>query len=135
MIGETTMTGNLIPQMPVTQESQAVKTLIEFVTGKPCEELPEVFKLANGVQLTRSSKGDAYYVTSAQGCTCRGYVYRHRCKHMAALEEDTPAKTAAQIYQEKQRARKALAKTLPPVDSIKPTESWANGYNGPVEAV
>lgn len=135
MIGETTMTGNLIPQMPVTQESQAVKTLIEFVTGKPCEELPAVFKLVDGAQLTRSSKGDCFYVTSKQGCTCRGYQYRHRCKHVAALEGDKPAKSAAQLYQEKQRAWKALAKTLPPVDSIAPTESWANGYNGPVEAV
>ena len=125
----------LEPKLAVTQTAESVKQLIEFVSGKPCQELPEVFKLANGVQLTRSSKGDAYYVTSAQGCTCRGYVYRHRCKHMAALEEDTPAKTAAQIYQEKQRARKALAKTLSPVDSIKPTESWADGHNGPVSEV
>ena len=46
---------------PLTQSAEAVKQLIEYVTGKPCEEQPAIFKLADGAQLTKSSKGDAYY--------------------------------------------------------------------------
>jgi len=33
---------------PLTQEAAAVKQLIEFVTGKPCEESPSTFALLAG---------------------------------------------------------------------------------------
>lgn len=117
------MAGKLIPEVPITQETAAVKTLIEFITGKPCEELPVVFKLADGAQLTRSNKGDVYYYTSSKACTCPGYQYRHApCKHMRSLEGSKPAKSAAEVYQEKQRAGRAAAKQglIEPVDSLMP---------------
>jgi hypothetical protein len=50
----------------LTQDSKAVKSLIEFITCKPCKELPTIFALANGAQLTKSRNGDAYYTTTAQ---------------------------------------------------------------------
>lgn len=122
------MAGKLIPEMPVTQESSAVKALIEFVTGEPCKELPAVFELADGAQLTRSNRGDVYYFTSLKACTCPGYQYRHApCKHMRCLEGSKPAKSAAELYQEKQRARRAEAKRglSEPVDSVMPQGKFA----------
>jgi len=47
-----------------TQRGEAVQALIEFLSGSPCQELPAVVRLANGWQLTKSSKGDAYHMTS-----------------------------------------------------------------------
>jgi len=49
---------------PLTQSAEAAKQLIEYLTSKSCEELPATFALANGAQLTRSGKGDAYYITT-----------------------------------------------------------------------
>jgi len=113
----------LEPKLAVTQTAASVKQLIEFVSGKPCQEMPAVFKLANGVQLNRSSKGDAYYVTSKQGCSCKAGQFGRVCKHRTPLlEGDKPIKSAAELYQEKQRARRAAAKALPPVDSIMPRD-------------
>jgi hypothetical protein len=110
----------LEPKLPATQTAESVKHLIEFVSGNPCQELPAVFKLTNGVQLTRSSKGDAYYVTSKQGCTCSGYTYRRTCRHVTALEDGKPSQ--AELYQRRQRElrAKATAGLIEPVDSIKP---------------
>jgi len=68
---------------PVTQSVQAVVELLTFL-GMP-SELPEVLKLADGSQLTKSSKWDCYYYTSPKGCSCPGYFYRHSCKHVKAL--------------------------------------------------
>ena len=125
------MAGNLIPEMPVTQTIESGKALAKFLGM--AEETPEIISLANGARLVLSGKRDCYYVATPQSCSCRAGQFGKVCKHRRPLLK--PEKSAAELYQEKQRARKALAKTLPPVDSIKPTESWANGYNGPVEAV
>jgi len=74
---------------PKTQSIEAVKSLIEFVTGAKCQDLLAVVKLANGWQLTRSSKGDCYYVTSPKECSCPGFHYRRTCRHVAALAGQT----------------------------------------------
>lgn len=37
-----------MPGKIVTQDAKAVKAHIEFITGKPCKELPAIFALANG---------------------------------------------------------------------------------------
>lgn len=68
---------------PVTQSMQAVVELLTFLGMS--SELPAVIKLADGAQLTRSSKGDCYYYTSPKGCSCPGYTYRRTCKHMKSL--------------------------------------------------
>jgi hypothetical protein len=70
-----------------TQTCDAVKGLIEFVTGTKCGELPAVVELPHGWQLTRSSKGDCYYMTSARECSCPGFYYRQSCKHVEALRD------------------------------------------------
>jgi len=69
--------------MPVTQSAQAIAEMLIFL-GMP-SELPAVLKLADGAQLTKSSKGDCYYYTTPRGCSCPGFTYRHTCKHVKAL--------------------------------------------------
>jgi hypothetical protein len=71
---------------PLTQSAEAVKQLIEFVTWKPFEELPANFTLSNGAQLTKSSKGDVFYMTTPTACSCPGFTYRGSCKHVTALK-------------------------------------------------
>ncbi len=98
---------------PVTQTAEAVKQLIEYVSGKPCDDLPAVFALANGAQLTRSSKSDSYYVTTPTACSCPGRTYHpgQPCKHMKALlRGEAPKMTEAQAYQARQRGLRAKSK-------------------------
>jgi len=38
-------------------------------------------------QLTKSSKGDCYYVSSKNECSCPGFHYRRTCKHVKAFRE------------------------------------------------
>jgi len=117
---------------PLTQDVAAVKQLIEFVTGKPCAELPATFALANGAQLTRSSKGDVFYMTTPTACSCpaRAYNPGQACKHMKGNSREA-SRAQARAYQARQRTRGSS------VDSIRPgkDEGWAGGRNGPVEAI
>jgi hypothetical protein len=62
----------------ISQKVESVVELLNFL-GKPIDPLPEIVKLADGAQLTKSSKGDCYYHTSPEGCTCPGFYYRHTC--------------------------------------------------------
>ncbi len=127
------MVGVITPSVPVTQTIESGKALARFLGM--AEETPEVISLADGARLVLSSKQDCYYVATVKSCSCRAGRFGKVCKHRRPLLK--PEKSAAELYQEKQRARRAAARAGPiePVDSIKPTESWANGYNGPVEAV
>jgi hypothetical protein len=68
-----------------TQSSESVAKLLNFL-GKPENPLPAIVPLADGLQLTKSSKGDVYYFTSQEFCTCPGFHYRRSCKHVKALE-------------------------------------------------
>jgi hypothetical protein len=144
---------------PLTQSAKAVKQLIEFVTGKPCEELPANFALANGAQLTKSSKGDVFYMTTPGGCSCPGFTYRGSCKHVTALKSGNGmdgSRSQAQAYQARQRelrtrAKAGMAESLPEptgparrlaqpladVQSvrIKPEGKWPGGFNGPVTEI
>jgi len=70
---------------PRSQPVDAVKSMIEFFDGKACERLPKVVMLANNTRLTRSGKGDCYYVSSKNECSCPGFHYHRSCKHIKAL--------------------------------------------------
>jgi hypothetical protein len=137
---------------PLTQSAEAVKALIEFVTGKPCEELPANFALSNGAQLTKSSKGDVFYVTTPTACSCPGFTYRGSCKHVTTLRSSNSldgSRSQAQAYQARQRELRAKARAgslpepigparrlaRPPEDSIQPAGKWPGGFNGPVNEI
>ena len=128
----------LVPEVPLTQESKAVKALIEFITGKPCKELPASFALSNGAKLTKSSKGDVYYMTTVKACSCPGFAYHHTCKHVKALQNPNSVEASraqAKAYQAKQRELREKARASLPfevIDSIRPSEKWVGGHNGPI---
>jgi hypothetical protein len=67
-----------------TQSIEAVVELLNFLE-KPIDPMPDIVKLVDGGQLTKSSKRDCYYYTSPTGCSCPGFFYRHNCKHIKAL--------------------------------------------------
>ena len=69
---------------PVTQNVESVVELLNFL-GKSSQPLPDMVPLANSAQLTKSSKGDCYYYTSAKSCTCPGFFYRNSCKHVKSI--------------------------------------------------
>jgi hypothetical protein len=73
----------------VTQSTAAVVELLTSL-GKPSNPLPAIVPLASGSQLVKSSKGDCYYVTSPESCTCPGFHYRHTCKHIKAMQSIKP---------------------------------------------
>jgi hypothetical protein len=119
---------------PLTQRAEAVKQLIEFVTAKPCEELPANFALSNGAQLTKSSKGDVFYMTTPTACSCPGFTYRGSCKHMTALKCGG-TRSQAQAYQARQRELRAKAGRSLPETCIKPEGKWPGDMNGPVNEI
>jgi hypothetical protein len=88
-----------------TQSVEAIVELLKYL-GQPVEPLPEIVKLADGAQLTKSSRGDCFYYTSPKGCTCPGFFYRHNCKHMKALAVSSPmhrGQTLAETLEEADR--------------------------------
>jgi hypothetical protein len=93
---------------PLTQRAEAVKQLIEFVTGKPCEELPANFALVNGAQLTKSSKGDVFYVTTP--IVDRASIWQHLGAAIAWMAPDhkhRPTKPARESLGRRQRPEEA----------------------------
>jgi len=78
---------------PKTQSFESVKAMLEFLTGEQVRELPAVVRLANGWQLIRSSKGDAYYMTSLRECSRPGYHYRRTCRHVKSLRDKEEARS------------------------------------------
>jgi hypothetical protein len=139
-----------LSEAPVTQSIGAVVSLLKYI-GKPFDPLPEIVPLSECSQLTRSSKGDCYYMTSLKGCTCIGFVYHQNCRHMKILRKEAEAapeekagkiaiakaacaesRHQAQEYQARQRELKAKTSHLEPDDSIRPSGKWPGGHNGPV---
>jgi len=78
------MAGKFIAEnnSPVTQSNEAVKALLTF-QGKDTTEMAAFYRMAANLVLVRSNKGDVYYVTTPQNCSCPSQSYREgRCKHM-----------------------------------------------------
>jgi hypothetical protein len=95
---------NLLAELvgPTTQTIESGKALAKFLGLS--EELPESIALANGARLTLSIKGDCFYVTSSQGCSCPEFAYRRTCEHMNALKGPKPrGQTMAEILEEHDR--------------------------------
>ena len=70
---------------PCTQDIASGKALAKYLGLK--EEQPETIILANGARLVMSTKRDAYYFVSVEGCSCKGGQYGRICRHRKALEE------------------------------------------------
>jgi len=119
-----------------TQSVESVKAMLEFLNGEQVRELPAVVRMANGTRLTKSSKGDCFYMTTSKACSCPANTYHpgQSCKHMKALltgNSVEASRAQARAYQARQRAAR-LKPTEQQVDSIRPAGKWAGGHNGPV---
>jgi len=122
VFGENTMNGKtLIGNTAVTtQTPQAVAALLKFCK-RPSNPMPTFVELNGGVRLTRSKKGDCYYTTSLNDCSCKARTFNPGtpCNHMKALQASVAmadSKEHAKAYQAKERALRGSA---PMVDSIR----------------
>jgi len=125
-------------ESPKTQSIDSVKSLLAFI-GRASDPLPSSVELAGGARLTKSNKGDCFYVTTPTVCSCPAAAYNpgQVCKHRKALQDGatpTPARTQARDYQARQRAAREMAKAgrSEHVDSIR---SDMTGFRPTFEAV
>lgn len=103
---------------PITQSVEAVKTLLAMV-GRASDPLPTDVSLDNGrLVLVLSNKRDAYYVVTAQACSCPAASWHpgQRCKHQRKYFAEQLASSVASER----------------VDSLRPAGKWPGGNNGPV---
>jgi hypothetical protein len=93
----------IVKLTPITQSVNSVVELLNFL-GRPSNPLPESVELADGLQLTKSSKCDVYYCTAQEFCTCPGFHYRRTCKHVKALACIRPhGQSMAKVLEEQDR--------------------------------
>ena len=112
------MTTRVLFGAPVTQSTEAIESLLKYL-GKPIDPLPDVVKLLDMV-LVLNNRKDAYYITTAQSCSCPSAAYRpgQKCKHQRRYfpGTDAPGHVTAETS-----------------DSIRPSGKWPGGFNGPVD--
>ncbi len=108
---------------PKTQSVEAVKALLSWM-GRDVELLPDHVQL-DGARLTKSSKGDVYYMVTPTACSCPARCYHpgEPCKHMTSLLTGNgreASRAQARAYQARQRALREQARTAP--SAPEPTE-------------
>lgn len=122
------MSGKVLVRMesPKTQSIDSVKSLLAFI-GRASDPLPSSVELAGGARLTKSNKGDCFYVTTPTACSCPAAAYNpgQVCKHRKALQDGatlSPSRAQAAAYQQRQREARAQAKAglVQQMDSIRP---------------
>ncbi|OPX79245.1 MAG: hypothetical protein A4E45_00774 [Methanosaeta sp. PtaB.Bin039] len=95
------MNGKTILSMtsPVTQTVEAVTQLIKYRNrGQGPAEMPDFYRISANMVLVRSKKGDAYYVTTPNDCSCPAATYSpgKPCKHQR-LYFPAPATTSENL--------------------------------------
>jgi hypothetical protein len=69
-------------------EVRFVQALVEIMTGRATVAKPDMVKMPETpyeqIALVLSSTGQFYYRVTPQGCTCKGFVYRGKCRHFKA---------------------------------------------------
>lgn len=111
---------------------EAVRYLAElrglrYKDGKLPDKLifGEAAGFSEPVAFVRTSKGDGYYLTRRDQCSCPSYRYRGgECKHMKAVRGDLERK--ARIDERNRQRREERAKD--------PKPSTSKGFNQPEEA-
>jgi len=112
------MLNKTLVAFPVTQTKEAVKQLIAYFNhGQQPEEMPAFYRLSDEMVLVKSNKGDAYYISTPNTCSCPSAMYNpgRQCKHSKKYFPQTAKPEQGDI-----RA------SLP---------GWPGGHNGPVEAI
>ena len=69
-------------------EVRFVQALVEIMTGRATVAKPDMVKMPETpyeqIALVLSSTGQFYYRVTPQGCTCKGYIFRGKCRHFKA---------------------------------------------------
>jgi hypothetical protein len=69
-------------------EVRFVQALVEIMTGRATTAKPDMVKMPETpyepIALVLSSTGQFYYRVTPNGCTCKGYLYRGKCRHFKA---------------------------------------------------
>ena len=69
-------------------EVRFVQALVEIMTGRATVAKPDMVKMPETpyeqIALVLSSTGQFYYRVTPHGCTCKGFVYRGKCRHFKA---------------------------------------------------
>jgi hypothetical protein len=69
-------------------EVRLVQALVEVMTGRATTAKPDMVKMPETpyepIALVLSSTGQFYYRVTPNGCTCKGYLYRGKCRHFKA---------------------------------------------------
>jgi hypothetical protein len=81
-----------MPLQPAASEGmfevRFVQALVEIMTGRATVAKPDMVKMPETpyeqIALVLSSTGQFYYRVTPQGCTCKGFVYRGKCRHFKA---------------------------------------------------
>jgi len=114
---------------PLTQSAEAVKQLIAYQTyGREPAEMPPFYRLGCEMVLVKSSKGDAYYVTTPKTCSCPSAAYRpgQLCKHSRNY--------FPQPKREGQSGEATSVQITPLIDIIRPEGKWPGDMNEPADS-
>jgi hypothetical protein len=116
---------------------ETIIELVEIMSGRIRTTNPRRVELGD-IILVRSSRGDGYYRTTEDSCTCKGWHFSQqkygvgKCRHHTEAWPEAAAVHEASL--EAIRGPKKLAKPpVEPMESIRPKGKWPGGHNGPVE--
>ena len=115
------MLNKLVISSPVTQSREAVEQLIAYFNhGQQPEEMPAFYRLSGDMALVQSNKGDTYYITTPNTCSCPSAMFNpgRQCKHSKKYFPQT-----------------AKPETMPQGDIRATLPGWPGGMNGPVEVI
>ena len=109
-------------------EVRLVQALVEVMTGRATTAKPDMIKmpetLYEPIALVLSSTGQFYYRVTPQGCTCKGYLYRGKCRHFkAAFPELVAQRENGNGSECRQEVRQVKAPSRKPKASRKKPES------------
>ncbi len=128
---------------PATQTVEVVRALITYQQKKAPAKMPEFYRLSGSIVLVKNNKGDAYYTTLPDDCSCpaKSFNTRKLCKHSRKYFPQKK-KSQKELYAEGDaELAKAGPKILarPPQDSIRPVEGWigpdGKKANGPIDSL
>jgi hypothetical protein len=109
-------------------EVRFVQALVEIMTGRATVAKPDMVKMPETpyeqIALVLSSTGQFYYRVTPQGCTCKGFVYRGKCRHFKAAFPELVAQRENGIGSESRlRGRQVKAPSQKSKAGRKNTES------------
>ena len=108
-------------------EVRFVQALVEIMTGRATVAKPDMVKMPETpyepIALVLSSTGQFYYRVTPQGCTCKGFVFRGKCRHFKAAFPELVAQRENGSGSESREVRQVKAPSQKSKAGRKNTES------------